>query len=293
MEDQVYNGINDYLRYVRRWVKPLRHAADRELDQASTARRSGTSGWPTATGARSSARPGRDAVHARPGGFSVAAYDSAIRAAGRLRLQPRLRPLLPATSPSGAPTRSSARATSTSDVPRQGSLPLGGRAADPHAQPHDLPAAAGRTPRGGRAVVVDVTRPARGRRRRRAGRADRQRASTGTSSRALTFKRNGGRLSVRLRRPRPLRAGSPRSWSTPTRRAFGFSARRFDWNYLTDTRAVPGPGAARALRLLRAGRQGGDDLVDRAFEVEAEAVEVGHRVVVADQAEVDLCRCRT
>ena len=33
MEDQVYNGIDDYLRYVRRWVQPLRNAADHELDQ--------------------------------------------------------------------------------------------------------------------------------------------------------------------------------------------------------------------------------------------------------------------
>ncbi len=39
MEDQVYNGINDYLRYVRRWVKPLRHAADRQLDQGVRLRR--------------------------------------------------------------------------------------------------------------------------------------------------------------------------------------------------------------------------------------------------------------
>ncbi len=32
MENQVYDGIDDYLRYVRRWVKPLQHAADRRLD---------------------------------------------------------------------------------------------------------------------------------------------------------------------------------------------------------------------------------------------------------------------
>src|SRR5262245_34583788 len=51
--------------------------------------------------------------------------------------------------------------------------------------------------------------------------------------------------------------------------------------------AVARPGAIGAARTgLDAG--GGDQLGDGAVEVEAETLEVCHRVVVADQAEVDL-----
>ena len=82
MEDQVYNGINDYLRYVRRWVNLYDTPLDRQLDQRVRRRRSGTSGWCVATGATSCATPGRGPLHTRPGGFSVDSYDSAIRAAG-------------------------------------------------------------------------------------------------------------------------------------------------------------------------------------------------------------------
>ncbi len=81
MEDQVYNGINDYLRYVRRWVQrwdtPLTTSSIKEYGSAVwnewLARRYGLSivrqAWARA-------------IHTRPGGFSVAAYEAAIRAAG-------------------------------------------------------------------------------------------------------------------------------------------------------------------------------------------------------------------
>ncbi len=81
MEDQVYNGINDYLRYVRRWETlydvPMTESAIREYGSAVW------NHW-------LAHRYGRDiirrawagAIHVHPGGFSVAAYDRAIEAAG-------------------------------------------------------------------------------------------------------------------------------------------------------------------------------------------------------------------
>ncbi len=50
----------------------------------------------------------------------------------------------------------------------------------------------------------------------------------------LTFKRRGGRMSVRLSRPGRFDRITAVLINADTR-AFGFSARRFDWNYLTDT----------------------------------------------------------
>jgi hypothetical protein len=50
----------------------------------------------------------------------------------------------------------------------------------------------------------------------------------------LRFKRNGGRLSVRLPRPVRFQRITAVLINADTR-AIGFSARRLDWNYLTDT----------------------------------------------------------
>ena len=81
MEDQVYNGINDYLRYVRRWTRlddtPITATSIREYGSAVW------NHWLTHRYGRSIIRKAwAGAVHVRPGGFSVAAYDPAIRAAG-------------------------------------------------------------------------------------------------------------------------------------------------------------------------------------------------------------------
>ena len=81
MEDQVYNGINDYLRYVRRWVKlwetPLTANSIKEYGSAVwnqwLARRYGPEiirkAW-------------AGAIDAKPGGFSVASYERALRSGG-------------------------------------------------------------------------------------------------------------------------------------------------------------------------------------------------------------------
>jgi hypothetical protein len=50
----------------------------------------------------------------------------------------------------------------------------------------------------------------------------------------LSFKRNGGRMSVRLAKPGRFSRITAVLINADTT-AIGFSARRFDWNYLTDT----------------------------------------------------------
>ena len=60
----------------------LGHAADRPARSRSTARPSGTSGWSAATATAIVRKAWARAIHVRPGGFSVGAYERAIRAAG-------------------------------------------------------------------------------------------------------------------------------------------------------------------------------------------------------------------
>src|SRR3954469_8854558 len=81
MEDQVYNGIDDYLRYVGRWGKlwetPLPTSSIKEYGSAVwnqwLARHYGEAVIRNAWAG---------AIDARPGGFSVSSYERAIRAAG-------------------------------------------------------------------------------------------------------------------------------------------------------------------------------------------------------------------
>jgi hypothetical protein len=81
MEDQVYDGIDDYLRYVRRWARrfdtPLTTSSIKEYGSAVW------NHWLGHRYGRSIVRKAwARAIHTRPGGFAVAAYESAIRAAG-------------------------------------------------------------------------------------------------------------------------------------------------------------------------------------------------------------------
>jgi hypothetical protein len=81
MEDQVYNGIDDYLRYVRRWVKlwetPL---------TANSLKEYGTAVWNEWLahhyGRALIRQAWAGAAKTRPDGFAVAAYERAIHAAG-------------------------------------------------------------------------------------------------------------------------------------------------------------------------------------------------------------------
>ena len=81
MEDQVYNGINDYLRYVPRWTKrydtPLTTSSIKEYGSAVW------NHWLSHRYGRSFMRNAwARAIHAKPGGFAVGTYESAIHAAG-------------------------------------------------------------------------------------------------------------------------------------------------------------------------------------------------------------------
>ena len=157
MEDQVYNGINDYLRYVRRWVKLydtpltansikeygsavwnewLAHHYGRAIIRDAWARRDRT---PSPAASRSP--PTNSAIHAA--GHSDFSHDFTRFAADVAEWR------------TGHGFRES---DPYPDMPRQGTLPLDGRALDPLAQPHHLPAAP-RPRRAGPAVVVHAVAP--------------------------------------------------------------------------------------------------------------------------------------
>jgi hypothetical protein len=81
MEDQVYNGINDYLRYVRSWVKlwetPLTANSIKEYGSAVWNQ------WLARRYGRAIIREAwAGADRSYPDGFAVAAYERAIHAAG-------------------------------------------------------------------------------------------------------------------------------------------------------------------------------------------------------------------
>src|SRR3954452_20824998 len=156
MEDQVYNEIDDYLRYVRRWVKlwetPLTTSSIKEYGSAVwnqwLQRRYG--------GAIVRQAWGR-AIHVKPGGFSVGAYESAIHAAGPSDLGHDFTRFAAAVAEwrTGEGFRESG---GYPEMPRQGSLPLDGQPLTRllnHTTFQLLRVHAA----GGRAVIVSATAP--------------------------------------------------------------------------------------------------------------------------------------
>jgi hypothetical protein len=230
MENQVYDGIDDYLRYVRRWVKlyntPL---------TASSIREYGSAVWNEWL----ARRYGRDivreawsrAIHTRPGGFSVSAYEAAIRADGGpgigLDFARFARDV--AEWRTGSVFREGPQYP---DMPRQADLPRDGSPLQRylnHATFELLGVHAG----GGRAVVVDALAPTG----IDAGLALVGRIGGGRHGRVvsrLDFEPNGGALTVSLPRPGRFRRVTAVVVNADTS-ARGFDARRLDWNYLTDT----------------------------------------------------------
>jgi hypothetical protein len=229
MEDQVYNGINDYLRYVRRWVKlgdtPLTTNSIKEYGSAVwnqwLARRYGPEivrkAW-------------AGAIDARPGGFSVRSYERAIRATGPSELGRDFTRFAAAVAEwqTGKFFRESELYP---DVPRQGRLPLGGGSLIRmlnHTTFQLLRVQA----ESGRAVVVRLAAPTG----TAAGLALVGRlggARQGRPVLRVDYARDGGWLNVRL--PRPGRfARITAVVVNADGRARGFSAPRLDWNYLTD-----------------------------------------------------------
>jgi hypothetical protein len=241
MEDLVYNGINDYLRYVRRWVKsddtPLTANSIKEYGSAVWNK------WLSHRYGRGIVRSAWSrAAHTKPGGFSVSAYDSAIRTAGGSDFSHDFARFA-ADLPEWRTDRVFAEGDSYPDVTRQGSLPLGGRVLRRrlnHTTFQLLRLHANR----GRAVVVSAVAPrgiAAG--LTVVGRTGSERH--GRVFKALRFSRHGGRMTVRLARPRRFNRITVVLVNADAREA-GFSARRLDWAYLTDS--APFRVSARLVR---------------------------------------------
>ena len=241
MEDQVYNGIDDYLRYVRRWVKrydtPLTANSIKEYGSAVWNK------WLARRYGRSIVRHAwARAVHTKPGGFSVSAYDSAIEAAGGSDFSRDFarfaRDLAEWRTDGGLPRRASlperrrARAACRSD----GRASIAGSTTPPSSCCGSTRAAGGQW--------SSTRRRRAGPRRARPGRADRQRAPwQGRLPPALQAQRRADGSAAGP--PRPLRPAH-RGPGQRRHQRLGFSARRLDWAYLTDS--APFRVSARVVR---------------------------------------------
>jgi hypothetical protein len=229
MEDQVYDGIDDYLRYVRRWVKlwetPLTTSSIKEYGSAVwnqwLAHRYGPAivrkAW-------------AGAIDAKPGGFSVDAYERAIRAAGPSDFSHDFVRFAASVAEwrTGKVFR---EGRLFPDMQRQGHLPLTGQSLTRilnHTTFQLLHVRAAR----GRAVVVRATAPqgtAAG--LALVGRLGSERHGRTVSS--LAYRSRGGELTARLSRPGRFKRITAVLVNADGR-ARGFSARRLDWLYLTD-----------------------------------------------------------
>jgi hypothetical protein len=229
MEDQVYNGINDYLRYVRRWARlyetPLTTSSIKMYGSAVWNQ------WLARRYGRAFVRKAwAGAIHARPGGFSIASYERALQ---RVKAPPFSRDFarFAAAVAEWRTGRGFRESRLYPDLPRQGRLPLDGARLTRllnHTTFEMLRVRAHR----GRAVAVHLTAP-RGTAAGLAlvGRIGSERHG-GTINR-IAYSRSGGRLTVRLRRPGRFQRITAVVVNADAR-AHGFSARRLDWRYLTD-----------------------------------------------------------
>lgn len=229
MEDQVYNGLDDYLRYVRRWVKRW----DTPLTSSSI-KMYGSAVWNEWLARHYGRRVVRGAwaraIHTRPGGFSVGAYEAAIGAAGRSSLGRDFTRFAAAVAEwrTGAGFRESYLYP---DLPRQGSLPVGGRTLTRALNHTTFATLRLQAPRG-RAVAVAARAP----RGTAAGLALVGRVGSERHGRVVTrmaYRAHGGRLRVRLARPGRFDRLSAVVVNADAR-AHGFSAGHLDWRYLTD-----------------------------------------------------------
>jgi hypothetical protein len=241
MEDQVYNGINDYLRYVRRWTRlydtPITATSIREYGSAVWNQ------WLTHRYGRSIIRRAwAGAVHTRPGGFSVAAYDRAIRAAGNSDFDHDFARFC--RDVAEWRTDSVFREGNLYlDMPREGGLPTDG-VAEMRKLNHTTFQMLRVDAHRGKAVTVEIVAPQGA----AAAVALVGRIGTETGGHVisrLTYRQNGGPMSVRLADPGRFQRITAVLINADTT-AFGFSARRFDWNYLTDM--APFRARARVVR---------------------------------------------
>ncbi len=229
MEDQVYNGIDDYLRYVRRWVRlwdtPLTTSSIKEYGSAIwnqwLARRYGPEiirkAW-------------AGAIDAKPGGFSVGSYQRALRSSGPSDFNHDFARFAAAVAEwrTGHGFRESYLYP---DAPRQGRLSLDG-VAQTRLLNHTTFQMLRVRPRHGRAVVVHLTAPhgtAAG--VALVGRIGSERH--GRPVMALAYGHTGGELTVRLRRPGRFERITAVVVNADAHVA-GFNVGALDWSYLTD-----------------------------------------------------------
>ena len=231
MEDQVYNDLNDYLRYERRWVKlsetPLTANSIKEYGSAVW------NEWLARHYGRSLIRQAwAGAIHVRPGGFSVAAYERAIRAAGPSTFSRDFSRFAAAVAEWH--TNEGFRESDLyPEVPRYGRLPLDGRPLTRLLNHTTFQFLRVRAP-GGRAVVIHAIAP----RGNAAGLALVGRIGSeqhGHTVTRLDYQRAGGKLTVQLAEPGRFSRITAVVVNADAQ-AHGYSARRLDWRYLMDRR---------------------------------------------------------
>jgi hypothetical protein len=241
MEDQVFNGVDDYLRYVRRWVRlwetPL---------TASSIKEYGSAVWNQWLARRYGAAIVRKAwagaIDAKPGGFSVASYERAIRSSGPSDLSHDFTRFAAAVAEwrTGKFFRESQLFP---DAPRQGRLRLDG-APLTRMLNHTTFQLLRVRPESGRAAIAELTAPYG----TAAGLALVGRFGGESRGRPLVrvaYRREGGRLAVRLARPGRFSRITAVVVNADAR-ARGFSSGHLDWNYLTD--GLPFEVAGRLIR---------------------------------------------
>jgi hypothetical protein len=229
MEDQVYNGIDDYLRYVRHWVKlwetPL---------TANSLKEYGTAVWNEWLAHHYGGALIREAwagaARARPDGFAVAAYESAIRAAGGTGFGHEFTRFAADVAEwrTGIGFRES---DLYPDVPRQGA-PAPGAAPVTRRLDHTTFSLLGVPTAPGRAVETQVTAPegvATG--LALVGRMGSERH--GHTVKAVAYSAAGGTLTARLSDPARYQRITAVVVNADAGAA-GYSARHRDWHYLTE-----------------------------------------------------------
>ncbi len=229
MEDQVYNGIDDYLRYLRRWVRLW----DTPLT-ASSLKMYGTAVWSQWLAHHYGRALIREAwagaARARPDGFAVAAYERAIHAAGGAGFGHDFTRFAADVAEwrTGIGFRES---DLYPDVPRQGTLALGAPPVTRHLN-HTTFSLLRVPARSGSAVEVQVTVPegvAAG--LALVGRLGSERH--GRTVKAVAYSAAGGTLTARLFDPAHFQRITAVVVNADTS-ASGYSARNIDWNYLTE-----------------------------------------------------------
>jgi hypothetical protein len=229
MEDQVYNGIDDYLRYVRSWVKlwetPLTANSIKEYGSAVWNQ------WLAHHYGRAIIREAwAGSARLQPDGFAVAAYERAIRAAGPSSFGRDFTRFAADVSEwrTGIGFRESYL---YSDMPRQGTLALGAPPVTRHLD-HTTFSLIGVHAPTGRAVEVDVEAPegaAAG--LALVGRIGSERH--GRTVKAVDYAEASGKLTARLPDPARFQRITAVVVNADAT-ASGYSARHLDWRYLTE-----------------------------------------------------------